>query len=202
MWSTNISVALLTKETALTEHKIFRFWEILSWVFEDWDLAYISEDCVFLLKYSESNYKLSKWQRSLSILLSHNQPFLSAFASSQDGFLQAHWENFIEMGWCGDTLVHPGDLSGWESRIEKEWTKLTAKALMKHRHRRNVTSHHSFSVHGLFQLLWILSKDNFYHFFLLSLEVETISLLITFIVRKLLSLYKFYQVLWLINFYH
>ena len=74
--------------------------------------------------------------------------------------------------------------------------------IMKHRHRRNVTSHHSFSVHGLFQLLWILSKDNFYHFFLLSLEVETISLLITFIVRKLLSLYKFYQVLWLINFYH
>ena len=60
-----LSVALLTKETALTEQKIFRFWEILSWVFEDWDLAFISEDCVFLLKYSESNYKLSKWQRTL-----------------------------------------------------------------------------------------------------------------------------------------
>ena len=29
------------------------------------------------------------------------------------------WENFIEMGWCGDTLGHPGERWAWESRIEK-----------------------------------------------------------------------------------
>ena len=50
------------------------------------------------------------------------------------------------------TLYHP--------QLPPKGTSAIKKLLKKHRHRRNVTSHHSFSLLWQFQLL---SQDTFYH---------------------------------------